>query len=141
MKNNLCITAPVFIKCSNRCLWHKLFLPWHLDLLETFDKNDRSLVLNLLWNTDIDFGKPISNLGNIIPRRAAQCIYDRICEMVITWISRTVEVNAKTHHGVTPLHMAVLSNSEACTMLLKYEANVNSATNYGLRIGTSALCS
>ena len=31
----------------------------------------------------------------------------------------------------TPLHMAALSNSESCPMLLKYEGDVNSATNYG----------
>ena len=51
--------------------------------------------------------------------------------MVINYSSRPVDVNAKNHNGVTPLHMAALSNSEACAMLLKYEADVNSATNYG----------
>ena len=51
--------------------------------------------------------------------------------MVINYSSRPVDINAKNHDGVTPLHMAALSNSESCTMLLKYEADVNSATNYG----------
>ena len=51
--------------------------------------------------------------------------------MVITYSSQPVDVNAKNHDSVTPLHMAALSNSKTCTMLLKYEANVNSTTNYG----------
>ena len=51
--------------------------------------------------------------------------------MVINYSSRLVDVNTKNHNGVTPLHMAALSNSEACAMLLKYKADVNSATNYG----------
>ena len=50
--------------------------------------------------------------------------------MVINYSSQLVDVNAKNHDGVTPLHMAALSNSKTCTMLLKYEANVNSTTNY-----------
>ena len=108
-----------------------LFLSFHLDPLEAFDKNDRSLVLNLLCNTDIDFGEPIDNHGTAVLHSAAQCIHGRICEMVINYSSRPVDVNAKTRNGVTPLHMAALSNSEACVMLLKYEADINSATNYG----------
>ena len=51
--------------------------------------------------------------------------------MVITYSSQPVDVNAKNHDSVTPVHMAALSNSKTCTMLLKYEANVNSTTNYG----------
>ena len=51
--------------------------------------------------------------------------------MVINYSSHPVDVNAKNNDGVTPLHIAALSNSEACTTLLKYEADVNSATNYG----------
>ena len=51
--------------------------------------------------------------------------------MVINYSSRQVDINAKNHDGVTPLHMAALSNSESCTMFLKYEVDVNSATNYG----------
>ena len=51
--------------------------------------------------------------------------------MVINYSSRPVDINAKNHDGVTPLHMAALSNSESSTMLLKYKADVNSATNYG----------
>ena len=108
-----------------------LFLSFHLDPLEAFDKNDRSLVLNLLCNTDIDFGEPIDNHGTAFLHSAAQCIHGRICEMVINYSSRPVDVNAKTRNGVTPLHMAALSYSEACVMLLKYEADINSATNYG----------
>ena len=48
-----------------------------------------------------------------------------MCEMVINHSSRPVNVNAKNHDGVTPLHMAALYNSESCTMLLKYDADVN----------------
>ena len=51
--------------------------------------------------------------------------------MVINYSSQPVNVNAKNHNGVTPLHMAALSNSKTCTMLLEYKANVNSTTNYG----------
>ena len=51
--------------------------------------------------------------------------------MIINYSSRPVDVNAKNHDGVTPLHIAALSNSEACTVLLKYEADVNRSTNYG----------
>ena len=51
--------------------------------------------------------------------------------MVINYSRKPVDVNAKNHIGITPLHMAALSNSKTCTMLLKYEANVNSTTNYG----------
>ena len=46
--------------------------------------------------------------------------------MVINYSSRQVDINAKNHDGVTPLHMAALSNSESCTMFLKYEVDVNS---------------
>ena len=88
-------------------------------------------MLNLLCNSDIDFGEPIDNHGNTFLHRAAQCIHGRICEMVINFSSRPVEVNAKNYDGVTPLHIAALSNSETCTMLLKYRADVNSTTNYG----------
>ena len=51
--------------------------------------------------------------------------------MVINYSSHPVEVNAKNYDGVTPLHIAALSNSETCTMLLKYGADVNSTTSYG----------
>ena len=88
-------------------------------------------MLNLLCNSDIDFGKPIDNYGTTFLHRAAQSFHGRMCEMVINYSSRNVDVNAKNHDGVTPLHMAALSNSEACAVLLKYEADVNSATNYG----------
>ena len=88
-------------------------------------------MLNLLCNSDIDFGKPIDNHGTTFLHRAAQCIHGRICEMVINYSSCPVDVNAKNQDGVTPLHMAVLSNSKVCCMLLKYGADVNSATNYG----------
>ena len=54
--------------------------------------------------------------------------------MIINYSSRPVDVNAKNHDGVTPLHIAALSNSEACTVLLKYEADVNRATNYGYTV-------
>ena len=88
-------------------------------------------MLNLLCNSDIDFEEPIDNHGTTFIHRAAQCIHGRMCEMVINHSSRPVNVNAKNHDGVTPLHMAALYNSESCTMLLKYDADVNSATNYG----------
>ena len=51
--------------------------------------------------------------------------------MVNNYSSLPVDVNAKTYDGVTPLHMAALTNSEACAMLLKYEVDVNNTTTYG----------
>ena len=52
-------------------------------------------------------------------------------EMVISYSSVPVDVNSKNLHGVTPLHVAALHNTEACSMLLKYNADINSATNSG----------
>ena len=40
-----------------------IFLSFYLDLLDAFDKNDRTLVLNLLCNSDIDFGELIDSHG------------------------------------------------------------------------------
>ena len=54
-----------------------------------------------------------------------------MCEMVINYSSVPVDVIARNNNGVTPLHMAALSYSEACSMLLKYKADVNSVTKYG----------
>ena len=51
--------------------------------------------------------------------------------MVINYSSLPVDVNSKTYDGVTPLHMAALTNSESIAMLLKYEADVNNTTTYG----------
>lgn len=53
--------------------------------------------------------------------------------MVINYSPRPVNVNTKNHVGVTPLHLAALSNSEAWTKLLKYSADVNGSTNYGYK--------
>ena len=52
-------------------------------------------------------------------------------EMVISYSSVTLDVNSRNLHGVTPLHVAALNNTEACSMLLKYNADVNSTTNSG----------
>ena len=87
--------------------------------------------MNLLCYSDIDFGEPTDDHGTTFLHCAAQCIHERICEMVINYSSRPVEVNAKNYDDATPLHIAALSNSETCTMPLKYGADVNSATNYG----------
>ena len=102
-----------------------------LDLLDAFEKNDRSLVLNLLCNSNIDFKIPIDQQGNTFLHSAAKSIFGRMVEMVINYSSVPLDVNSKNHIGVTPLHVAALNNSEACSMLLKYNADVNSTTNLG----------
>ena len=40
-----------------------LFYELILDLLDSFEKNDRSLVLNLLCKSNIDFKRPIDKQG------------------------------------------------------------------------------
>ena len=102
-----------------------------LDLLEALDQNDRSLVLNLLCKSDIDFQKPIDSDGTTFLHRAAQCESGRMCEMILNYSSCPIDINAKNKCGATPLHMAALSNSQSCTTLLKREADVNSATTFG----------
>ena len=52
-------------------------------------------------------------------------------EMVISYSSVPLDVNAKNVNGVTPLHVAALKNTEACATLLKYNADVNSTTSLG----------
>ena len=118
-----------------------LNLPWFcvicyfytilLDLLDAFEKNDRSLVLTLLCNSNIDFKRPIDEQGNTFLHSAAKSIHGRMVEMVISYSSVSLDVNSKNFIGITPLHVAALNNTEACSMLLKYEANVNSTTNLG----------
>ena len=102
-----------------------------LDLLDAFEKNDRSLVLNLLCNSNIDFKRPIDEQGNTFLHSAAKSIHGRMVEMVISYSSVPLDVNSKNFIGVTPLHVAALNNTEACSMLLKYDADVNSTTNLG----------
>ena len=102
-----------------------------LDLLDAFSKNDRSLVLNLLCKSNIDFKKPIDEHGNTFLHSAAKSIYGRMVEMVISYSSTSPDVNSKNSIGATPLHVAALNNTEACEMLLKYGADVNSTTNLG----------
>ena len=88
-------------------------------------------MLNILCKSDIDFREPIDDLGNTFLHRAAECIHGRMCEMVISYSSSSVDVNSKNHAGATPLHMAALSNRDSCTMLLNYGAKINSTTNAG----------
>ena len=102
-----------------------------LDLLDAFAKNDRSLVLNLLCKSNIDFKRPIDEHGNTFLHSAAKSIYGRMVEMVINHSSVKLDVNSKNCIGATPLHVAALNNTEACRMLLKYDADVNSTTNLG----------
>ena len=109
-------------------LWCIFF---HLDLLDAFAKNDRSLALNLLCKSNIDFERPIDKHGNTFLHRAAESIHGRMVEMVINHSLVSLDVNAKNHNGTTPLHVAALKNTEACAMLLKYKADVNSTTNLG----------
>ena len=52
-------------------------------------------------------------------------------EMVISYSSVQLDVNSKNLIGITPLHVAALNNTEACSMLSKYKADVNSTTNLG----------
>ena len=109
----------------------QIVLFFHLDLLEAIDKNDRTLVLNLLCKSDINSIESIDNHGTTFLHRAAQSIHGRISEMVINYSTHLVDVNVKARNDVTPLHVAALANSNACAVLLKYKADVNSATNYG----------
>ena len=51
--------------------------------------------------------------------------------MVINYSPNNLDVNSKNHIGVTPLHVAALNNTEACSVLLNYNADVNSTTNLG----------
>ena len=102
-----------------------------LDLLDAFAKNDRSLVLNLLCNSNIDFKEPIDEHGNTFLHSAAKSVYGRMVEMVISYSPVTLDINITNRIGVTPLHVAAINNTEACSMLLKYNANVNNTTNLG----------
>ena len=102
-----------------------------LDLLDAFEKNDRSLVLNLLCISNIDFKRPIDEHGNTFLHNAPKSIYGRMVEMVISYSVASLDVNSKNLIGATPLHVAALNNTEACPMLLKYKADVNSTTNLG----------
>ena len=108
-----------------------IFYALLLDLLDAFAKNDRSLVLNLLCRSNIDFKKPIDNHGNTFLHSAAKSIHGRMVEMVIHYSSVHLDVNSKNHIGATPLHVAALCNMEACSTLLKHCADVNSTTNLG----------
>ena len=109
-------------------LWCIFF---HLDLLDAFAKSDRSLALNLLCESNIDFKRPIDKHGNTFLHSAAESIHGRMVEMVISYSSVALDVNTKNLNGATPLHVAALKNTEACAMLLKYNADVNSTTNLG----------
>ena len=108
-----------------------LFYALILDLLDAFEKNGRSLVLNLLCNSNIDFKRPIDKQGNTFLHSAAKSIHGCMLEMVIKYSSVVLNVNSKNLIGATPLHVAALNNTEACSMLLKYKADVNSTTNLG----------
>ena len=100
-----------------------------LDLLDAFAKNDRCLVLNLLCKSNIHFKRPIDDHGNTFLHSAAESMHGRMIEMVIGHSSVDLDVNIKNLNGVTPLHVAALNNTEACSMLLNYKADVNSITN------------
>ena len=56
-----------------------------------------------------------------------------MCEMVINYSSVPVDVIARNNNGVTPLHMAALSYSEACSMLLKYKLMSIASQNTDIR--------
>lgn len=58
-------------------------------------------------------------------------MYDCMVEMVINYSSVKLDVNSKNSIDATPLHVAALNNAEARTMLLKYDADVNSTSNLG----------
>ena len=105
--------------------------PFLSDLLDAFTENDRSLVLNLLCRSNIDFKRPIDAHGNTFLHSAAKSMYGRMVEMVINCSSVPIDINTKNLTGATPLHVAALNNTEACAMLLKYHADVNSTTNLG----------
>ena len=105
--------------------------PFLSDLLDAFTENDRSLVLNLLCSSNIDFNRPIDAHGNSFLHSAAKSMHGRMVEMVINYSSVPLDVNRKNLTGATPLHFATVNNTEACAMLLKYDADVNSTTNLG----------
>ena len=103
-----------------------------LDLLDAFEKNHRSLVLNLLCNSGIDLKRPIDKQENTFLHSAAKSIHGRMVEMVISYSKDPLDVNSKNSIGATPLHVAaLLNNTEACSMLLNYNADVNSTTSLG----------
>ena len=52
-------------------------------------------------------------------------------DMVFRYSSVCIDVNSKNLIGATPLHVAALYNTEACSTLLAYKADVNSTTNLG----------
>ena len=112
-------------------MYDLLFYTLFLDLLDAFEKNDQSLVLNLLCNGNIDFKRPIDEQGNTFLRSASESIDDRMVEIVISYSSVLPDVNSKNTIGATPLHVAALNNNDACSMLLKYNADVNSTINLG----------
>ena len=101
-----------------------------LDLLDALEKNDRILVLNLLFVNNTNFKEPLDEQGFFL-HKAGQCIYGSMCEMVINYSLVEIDVNRKNKHGVTPLNMAARFNTDACAMLLKCKADVNSTTDAG----------
>ena len=52
-------------------------------------------------------------------------------EVVELLLRHGADVNAKTNKGVTPLHIAVLSNIEIIEMLIRYGADVNAVDGEG----------
>ena len=107
------------------------FYTFLLDLLDTFAKNDRSLILNLLCKSNIDFKEPIDDNGNTFLHSAAKSTHGHMVEKLTSYSSVLPDVNSKNFIGVTPLHVATLNNTEATSMLLKYKAEVNITTNLG----------
>ena len=80
-----------------------LFFVILLDLLDAFEKNDRSLVLNILCNGNIDFERHVDEHKNTFLHSAARSIYGRMVEMVISYSAVPLDVNSKNLIGATPL--------------------------------------
>ena len=72
-------------------------------------------MLNLLCNGNIDFERHVDEHKNTFLHSAAKSIHGRMVEMVISYSSVPLDVNSKNLIGATPLHVAALKNTEACS--------------------------
>ena len=87
--------------------------------------------MNLLKNSNIDIRKPIDKYGNTFLHSVAESIHGKLVDTMISYSSLPLDINIKNSIGATPLHVAAKNDTEAVSMLLKYNADVNSSTKFG----------